>query len=159
VDAPRCLEPLGHIAPVVAVRGNVHPQDFSRGGAELPLHVELMVNGQRLILTHGHRRGALAFGGKTIAVLALRLGLIDRERINRRIARRLHRRFPRADVIVFGHSHQAFRDRLGETFFFNPGAALQDGHLKPSVGLLTLGRGLLEAEIVPLPAERKDDAE
>lgn len=159
VDDPRCLEPLTRVAPVIAVRGNVHPQDFSRGGVELPLHVELMVSGRRLILTHGHQRGVIAFGSKVIVVLALRLGFIDRERINRRIAHRLHRRFPRADVVVFGHSHQSFQGRLGETFFFNPGAVLRDSHLTPSVGLLTLCDQKVTAEIVPLPLERENHVE
>ncbi len=81
---------------------------------------------------------------------ALRLGIPVRERINRRIARRLHRRFSWADVVVFGHTHEPFRTWLGRTFFFNPGAVSQDEGDAPSVGILTLGHDRPEAEIVPL---------
>lgn len=155
VDDPRFLEPLSHVAPVIAVRGNAHPQDLSRGGAELPYHVELAFCGRRLIMTHGHRRGVIGFWGKIAAVAALRIGLLTRERINWHIARWLCRRFPQADVVVFGHTHRPFQTWIGDTFFFNPGAVLRDDNRAPSVGILTLGCEALEAEIVSLPPERE----
>jgi len=151
VDDPGALEPLSRLAPVVAVRGNVHLQDFSRGGGELPAHVELVICGRRLILTHGYRSGVIGFLGKIVVVGALRLGFSVRRRLNRRIARRLHRRFSWADVVVFGHSHEPFETWLGHTFFFNPGAVAQDEGDLPSVGILTLGSDRLEAKVVLLP--------
>lgn len=153
VDDPRFLEPLSRVAPVIAVQGNVHPQDFSRGGARLPSHVELALYGRRLIVTHGHQRGVIGFCGKVAAVAALQVGLLTRGRINRYIARRLHRRFPWADVIVFGHTHKPFQKWVKGTFFFNPGTVLPYDYQGPSVGILTLGCETLEAEIVPLPEE------
>lgn len=151
VDDPRFLEPLSHVAPVIAVRGNIHPQDFSRGGAELPYHVELCLCGRRLLVTHGHRRGLVGFGSKVVAFAALRIGLLTKKRINWHIARRLHRRFPWADVVVFGHTHQPFQAWIDGTFFFNPGAVLRADELMPSLGFLTLGHTALEATIVSLP--------
>lgn len=43
VDDPAALKPLRDIAPVYTVRGNVHPQDFSDGGAALPAAIELQL--------------------------------------------------------------------------------------------------------------------
>lgn len=152
VDDPQALKPLKQVAPVVAVRGNVHFRDLSRGGAGLPYHVELMLCDRRLIVIHGHQRGVIGFWDYIAVAVACRLGLLTRERINQRIARRLHRCFSWADVVVFGHTHQPFQMWIDRTFFFNPGAVSQDdkGDM-PSVGILTLGHDLLETEIVPLP--------
>ncbi|MFZ5917063.1 MAG: metallophosphoesterase family protein [Chloroflexota bacterium] len=150
VDDPRFLEPLGRIAPVIAVRGNIHPQDLSGGGAELPFHVALSLCGRRLVLTHGHRRGPLGFWVKFALYGAYRLRLIDRDGVNRHIAHHLCRRFGWADVVVFGHSHRPFQRWIDGTFFFNPGAVLQDDEQPPSVGLLCLSPDTVEASIVPL---------
>ena len=154
VNDLRSLEPLSHLAPVIAVQGNAHLQDLSRGGAELPYHVELVLCGRRLILTHGHWRGMIGFWGNIAVAAAYQLGLLSRERINRCIVQRLRRRFPRADVVVFGHTHEPFQAWIDGTFFFNPGSVLQDADEAPTVGLLTLRCDALEAEIVPLPLER-----
>ena len=155
VDDPRFLSPLSCLAPVIAVQGNVHPQDLSRGGADLPFHVEVAVCGRRLIVTHGHRRGLMAFWGKVAVVMALQVGLLTRDRVNRHLVRRLYRGFPWADVVVFGHTHKPFQGWVESTFFFNPGAVLGGDNQPPSVGLLTLGCGRLEAKVVPLPLEEK----
>ncbi len=150
VDDPQSLEPLNRLAPVVAVQGNLHLGDLSRGGSQLPFHAELMLCGRRLIVTHGHRPGLAGLLGHVAVAGAYHLGLLSRERINRRIARRLRRRFPWADVVVFGHTHQPFRAWMGRAFFFNPGGVAQDRGDVPSVGLLTLRRDSLQAEIIPL---------
>lgn len=151
VDDLRSLELLSQVAPVVAVRGNVHVQDFSRGGAELPSHVILTLCGRRLVVTHGHLRGVAGLGVRSIVVAALGLDLLTREQINRCIARRLHRRFPRSDIVVFGHTHRPFQTWIDGTFFFNPGAVCHENNPVPSVGILTLGCESLEAQVVPLP--------
>jgi len=152
VDDLRALESLGQVAPVVAVQGNVHFFDLSRGGAELPYHVELTLQRRGLILTHGHQRGLVVYWDYAPTAMAHRLGVLSRERINRYLANRLHRRFPWADIVVFGHTHRPFQTWIGHTFFFNPGGVsqAQNGKEKPSVGILTIGADLLEAEIVSL---------
>ena len=150
VDDPGALKPLSQVAPVIAVRGNIHLRDLSRGGSGLPHHVELMLCGRRIILTHGHQYGVMGFWGYAAVIVAYQLGLLTRERINRGMARRLHRRFPWADVVVFGHTHRPFQTWIDRTFFFNPGAVAQDEGDTPSVGILIVGRDVLEAELVPL---------
>jgi hypothetical protein len=103
-----------------------------------------------VIVTHGHRQGAIGFLTFAAAAVAYKLGLLTRARINRWIARQLYRRFPWADVVVFGHTHRPYEGWIGQTFFFNPGAVSQTTRDPPSVGLLTLGRDVLDTEIVPL---------
>jgi predicted phosphodiesterase len=151
VDDPQALQSLSRVAPVIAVRGNIHLRDLSRGGAELPHHVELTLCGHRLIVTHGHSQRAIGFWGDSFVAVAYLLGLLSRKQINRWIARRLKRRFPWADVVVFGHTHRPFQRWIDGTLFFNPGAVSQDEESIPSVGILTLGHDLLETEIVLLP--------
>ena len=73
---PEVLDQLGDLAPVHAVLGN---NDAELGGP-LPEEVVLDLEGVRVAMVHdsGPRAGREA---------------------------RLHRRFPDADVVVFGHSH------------------------------------------------------
>ncbi len=151
VDDPSALKPLSQVAPVIAVRGNIHFRDLSGGGAELPHHVELTLHGRRVVVTHGHRRGTIGLCHTFVVAVAYKLGFLTRKRINQRIARHLHRRFPQADVVIFGHTHEPFQTWIDRTFFFNPGAVSQEKKDMPSVGILTLGYGVLEARIVPLP--------
>jgi hypothetical protein len=69
-------------------------------------------------------------------------------------ARRLHRRFPDADVVVFGHSHVPV-DELGENgqLLFNPGSPTQRrSQPHRTFGRLRLGAGQVlwrQIEILP----------
>ena len=56
-----------------------------------------------------------------------------------------------ADVVVFGHSHIAFQQELGNILFFNPGAAgKRRFKVVPSIGFLELENGKVDGKIVPL---------
>ena len=69
-------------------------------------------------------------------------------------AARLHRRFPGADLVVFGHSHAPVdAGGVGGQRLFNPGSPTQRrSQPHPSFGRLRLGGGrILERRIVPLP--------
>ncbi len=56
-----------------------------------------------------------------------------------------------ADVVVFGHSHIAFQQELGNILFFNPGAAgKRRFKVIPSIGFLELADGRVDGKIVPL---------
>nr|HID14997.1 metallophosphoesterase [Anaerolineae bacterium] len=151
VDDPATLGPLRAIAPVHAVRGNVHLQDLSDGGAMLPSVVELRLAGLRVVLTHGHRPGLLGFCLKGRDMVAQRLGLTDNGHLNRRTVWRLVRLYPEADVIVFGHSHRAHIERVEHTLLVNPGAVCPTRGERPTVARLRLGAGRPQVEIIPLP--------
>ena len=156
VDNPAALEPLRTIGPVHAVRGNIHLQDFSNGGATLPAVVELQLAGRRVVLTHGHRPGLFGFYLKSLEVVVQRLGLMDNSDFNRRIAHRLARLYPTADVVVFGHTHRAHIERIGRTLLVNPGAVCLTRGEQPTVARMRLGMGMgkPEVEIIPLLAEQ-----
>ena len=154
VDDPAALEPLRAIAPVHAVRGNFHPQDFSDGGKALPALVEMQLAGQRLVLTHGHQPGPVGFFLKGLDVIAHWMNLTDNGHLNRRTVRRLVRLYPDADLIVFGHSHRAHVERVGRALLVNPGAVCSSSGEIPTVARMCLGVGAPEVEIIPLPQGR-----
>jgi len=148
VDDPAALEPLRAIAPVHAVRGNVHLHELSGGGAALPTVVELCLAGRRIVLTHGHQPGLFGLWLKGWDVLVKYLGLMDGTAFNRRIARRLVRLHPAADVIVFGHTHRACWEWADGKLLVNPGAVCPTRGERPTVARLRLGAGRPEVEIV-----------
>ena len=153
VDDPAALEPLRGIAPVHAVRGNVHFHEFSDGGAALPTTVELHLAGRRVVLTHGHQPGLLGFWLKGRDLLIRYLGLVDNDVFNHRIARRLAYLYPAADVIVFGHTHRAHVEQVGRTLLVNPGAVCPTPGEQPAVARMRLGAGRPEVQILSLPAQ------
>jgi uncharacterized protein len=57
----------------------------------------------------------------------------------------------RPDVLIFGHSHRPYSERLGGTLLFNPGSAGPRRFKLPrTVGLLTLAPDHAGAEIISL---------
>jgi putative phosphoesterase len=156
VDDPAALEPLRTLAPVHAVRGNIHIQDLSDGGAMLPAVVKLEFAGQRIVMTHGHRPGPLGFCLKSLDVITQHLGLTNNAIFNRRIARRLARLYPEADIIIFGHTHRAHVERVGHPLLVNPGAVCVSPREQPSVARIRLSAGRPEVEVCPLAGITRD---
>jgi predicted phosphodiesterase len=150
VDEPPLLGPLRSIAPVHGVRGNIHFQDFSDGGAALPAKIELTLAGLHLVLTHGHRPGVLGFCLRGMTILSQWMGLTNRGSFNQRIARRLVRLYPAADIIVFGHTHQAHVEWIGHTLLVNPGAVCPTRGEEQTVAQIQLGAGKPQVTIIPL---------
>jgi putative phosphoesterase len=150
VDDPAALEPLRTIAPVYAVRGNIHIQELSDGGAALPDVVELQLAGRRIVLTHGHRTGLFGFCLKCLDVITQWLRLADNGDCNRRIARRLAQTYPEADVVIFGHTHRAHVEQLGHTLLVNPGGVCPSPWERQTVARMRLGTKEPEVEIVVL---------
>lgn len=145
VDEPWALKPLESLAPVYAVRGNYHLFDRSDAGRSLPEDIDLELEGFHIAMTHGHQIGPAALLWKAwMAVQNLRgkwrFPLYDRSLIHK-----LLRRFPRADVIVFGHTHRFFKAWRDGVLMINPGAALHTSYfgapLVPSVAHLILEEG------------------
>ena len=157
VDHPGALDPLRAIAPVHAVRGNIHVLDLSDGGASLPAVVDLRLAGRRVVLTHGHQPGLFGFVLKGFDVLGQWTKLAGKERLNCRLAHRLARLYPGADVIVFGHTHRVHVEWVGDTLLVNPGAvcAAPVDPDPPTVARMRLGAGPPEVEIVPLSPHRR----
>lgn len=119
------LDELARYAPVRVVCGNNDGADVVEWGA--PETLELDVAGLRVAMVHdsGPATGRLA---------------------------RLRRRFPTADVVVFGHSHIPMDQTSGELRIFNPGSPT-DRRRQPhgTIGLWQVEDGVLvDARIVPV---------
>jgi len=115
VTAPETIAQLERIAPVQAVRG-----DHDGKLASLPMFRELKVEGRRIVLVHGNRSRWIEEPQTLLWTLSL--GYID---ANSGLPRALHKRFPRADAIVFGHTHRPHVETIDGTLLFNPGGVHQ----------------------------------
>lgn len=168
VNEQGTVDALRRIAPVEAVRG-----DHDRAMPALPMIRELEVEGRRIVIVHGNRSHWIEEPETLIWTLSL--GYLQP---HRGLPRVLRRRFPDADVIVFGHTHRPCVETIGRTLVFNPGAVhqwnpttaahrLTQGvgwfewcwlqvarHMRrverPSVGTLEIGPSGIRAEIIPL---------
>jgi putative phosphoesterase len=124
VLVPELLNDLGHFAPVDAVLGN---NDHELVGT-LPESCVVVADGVRIGMIHdsGPRAGR---------------------------AGRMRRRFPDADVVVFGHSHEPL-DELGidGQRLFNPGSATERRRAPMhTLGVLEVSGGrLTRHEIIDL---------
>ena len=113
------LHELSGFAPTFAVLGN---NDLDPALADLPESRVDVIDGVRVAMVHdsGPRAGREA---------------------------RLHRRFPDADVVVFGHSHIPWNGAgVGGQLLFNPGSPTERRRQPhPTMGLLELHVGAVLA--------------
>lgn len=149
VDQLEHLEPLVALAPLYAVRGNLHfkPTELSHGGLDLPVDVHLSLLGHRLVVNHGGWPNFWALAGDWFWEKLLEP---SRKGSNARIARRLLRWYPEADIIIFGHSHRSYVKRHGRTLLFNPGGVAPLDDWTPSVGRLRITPHEVAAEVIPI---------
>jgi putative phosphoesterase len=115
VDAASTLEDLARIAPVQSVRG-----DHDRELRSLPETREIMVEGKRIVIVHGDRSRWVEEPQTLLWTLSL--GYF---RPHSGLPRSLSRRFPNADVIVYGHTHRSFTRKVNGVLMFNPGGVHQ----------------------------------
>ena len=123
------LVELQALAPVTAVFGNTDDLGLR---ARLPQVAEIEVDGFRIVVTHGDQ-----LGHPTPA--------------------KLHEEFPRAEIIVYGHTHKPLLELVDKTVtVMNPGGAGAPRFgLLPSVGILELEPGIPpRGRIVPLGREK-----
>ncbi len=152
VDEPGVLDALSTVAPVIAVRGNLHLASRSRSSPHLPYAVHLDIMGQRIVLTHGHGRPHQWLWDKRRGFIKEAPSAATRDAFNAELIRRNHRRFPEADVLIFGHSHRRLCRRVGRTLFLNPGAIAHARDEAASVALLALTVDGATAEFVDIPS-------
>jgi len=117
------LTELETIAPVTAVFGNTDGWDIR---AEVPETAMLEIAGYAIVVTHGHGFDVLRPGA-------------------------LRKAYPQAQVIVYGHTHQALVDPGETCLVVNPGAAGPARfQTRPSIALLDLTPAGAEARIIRL---------
>jgi putative phosphoesterase len=114
VTGAETLEALRQVAPVEAVAGD---HDAALG---LPAVRELTIEGRRIAMVHGNR-SRLVEEPQTFA-WTVSLGHYHP---HGRLPSVLRRRFPSADVIVFGHTHRPLIDASAAPLVFNPGGVHQ----------------------------------
>lgn len=153
VDEPGALDTLAAVAPVIAVRGNLHLAVHSRSSPHLPYAVYLEVMGQRIVLTHGHGRPHEWLWDKRRGFIKRTPSPALRDAFNDALIRRNQRRFPEADVLIFGHSHRRLCRRIGHTLFLNPGAVANLPDESPSVAILTISPESVDAEFRELSSQ------
>jgi putative phosphoesterase len=112
VGGEETLRRLRELAPVEAVRGDHDP-----GMDRLPPWREVAVGGRRVAIVHGNRSRLIEEPVTLLGTLSLGLvwpggGML----------RSLRRQFPKADVIIYGHTHRARVDEIEGAVLFNPGA-------------------------------------
>jgi putative phosphoesterase len=115
VDAQATLDQLARIAPVQAVRG-----DHDRALESLSPTREVTVEGKQIVIVHGNRSRWVEEPQTLLWTLSL--GYF---RPHGGLPRSLRRRFPDADVIVFGHTHRSHMRRIDGVLLFNPGGVHQ----------------------------------
>lgn len=115
VNAASTLDELARIAPVEAVRG-----DHDHLLSSLPPMRELTVEGIRIVVVHGNRSRWIEEPSTLLWTLSL--GFFQPLR---GLPRSLRRRFPDADVIVYGHTHRAHVETIDGALLFNPGGVHQ----------------------------------
>lgn len=116
---------LEAVAVVTAVYGNVDGPELR---ARLPQVAQLELDGFAIVVTHGDQ-----FGHPSPA--------------------KLQAAFPRAEIIVYGHTHKPLLELVDRTVtVMNPGGAGRPRFdLKPSVGIMELEPGMPpRARLVPL---------
>ena len=116
VGKPEILIELEAIAPVTAVYGNVDPPEIR---ARLPQVATVELDGFAIVVTHGDQLGHPT-------------------------PTKLHEAFPRAEIIVYGHTHKPLLELVDKTVtVMNPGGAgAARFNLKPSVGIMELEAGI-----------------
>jgi putative phosphoesterase len=168
VNGAATLSELQRIAPVAAVRG-----DHDDALDTLPMSREVTVAGKRIVVTHGNR-GRWIEEVQTL-LWTLSLGYFHP---HAGLPRTLRRRFPNADVIVYGHTHRPRVETIDGVLLFNPGGVHQwnpattrarlaqrpgwfewcwlqvarhiRSYPEPSVGILEIGDAGIVPRVIPL---------
>jgi uncharacterized protein len=116
------LTELATIAPIRAVYGNTD----APGRPDLADRIEDVIEGVRIVVTHGHELGSPT-------------------------PPKLVGAYPTADVIVYGHTHQQLITKAARRVVVNPGAAgPRRFKLQPCVAKLYIYQGQADVELIPL---------
>jgi uncharacterized protein len=121
---PVLLDELASFAPVTVVLGNCDGYDVKHWGAQVETQFEL--------------------GGVAI-------GMVHDSGLSRARRKRLREMFPEARVAIYGHSHLPCSDDEDGLLLLNPGSPTWPRRAPwPSLALLWIDDGRVEAEVVPV---------
>lgn len=141
ISIPSVLRELEAVAPVRAAAGN---RDLLLAG-EIPVTWQFDVFGLQIVLTHGHLNPKTYWKDK--------VQYITRGYNFERYQKRLREAFPKANVIVFGHTHHPENVWIDEQLFFNPGSVSHGdryGKTRNFGFLKFFDDGRIESILIPL---------
>lgn len=122
IGQPRILRDLEQIAPVTAVAGNTDDP-----GLRYPLFASATLGRWKFLLHH----------------------IVNPNRLTGDLEGRIAHDCP--DVVIFGHTHQAFSESCRDVLFFNPGYAGKPRfRLQRSIGFISDEGGSLRTRILLL---------
>jgi putative phosphoesterase len=120
------LKLLKKTTPTKAVQGNMDEWAVKK---ELPLKEIIICGNLKIGVTHGHM-------GTSREALKNAMTTFKDDKM---------------DVVIFGHSHKALNERVGNTLYFNPGCPNEMSKCKfLSYGLISIEAGKIKAEIVKI---------
>ena len=138
------IEELEKIAPVRNVQGN---RDWFQAH-KAPMELMFEANGVKIVIAHGH----LSMGQYILDHFRI---LLTFSSIFYQFFRdRLAKRYPDADLILYGHTHTAADDQIGSQRLINVGAGYPNRLNKHQVefGLLTIdGSGRIDYRHFAIP--------
>jgi putative phosphoesterase len=118
------LKLLKKTAPTKAVQGNMDEVCVKQ---VLPLKEVITCGSLKIGVTHGHV-------GPNREALKNAISAFKDDKM---------------DLVIFGHSHQAVNERVGDTVYFNPGSPNDMVRAKFfSYGLINIEAGIIKAEII-----------
>ncbi|MCX5705082.1 MAG: metallophosphoesterase family protein [Candidatus Omnitrophica bacterium] len=119
------LDQLKEVCPnVLAVYGNMDPEAVSE---KLPQRIVLNAGNFKIGVTHG--------SGSPDSLMRVLSEIFKHDKV---------------DVIIFGHSHEAFNEKIKGVLFFNPGSATDKIIVEyNSYGIIQIN-GTIEAKIIRL---------
>ena len=139
VCKPEAIERLSQIAPTDAVQGN---RDWFMG-YRLPLECHHEINGVRITLAHGHISIWQWFMNYVVLFL---FGTMSG---HRKFQAKLAKKYPGANVIVYGHIHVRHDEVMDGIRFLNPGVSYPErrNQYQSQYAVLTIRReGEVRAE-------------
>ena len=119
------LKKLKSIAPIKVVQGNMDDPSLKQ---KLPLKEIFEVEGVKVGIYHGHGPSRNALDNVKEQFKDDKLGLV-----------------------IFGHSHQPYKERIGSTIYFNPGSP-NDVVRAPyfSYGRIEITKGIVKPSIIKI---------
>ena len=139
VCKPEAIERLSQIAPTDAVQGN---RDWFMG-YRLPLECHHEINGVKITLAHGHISIWQWFMNYVVLFL---FGTMSG---HRKFQAKLAKKYPGANVIVYGHIHVRHDEVMDGIRFLNPGVSYPErrNQYQSQYAVLTISReGEVRAE-------------
>jgi putative phosphoesterase len=122
IGLPKILWELERLAPVTAVAGNTDDAAFG-----YPLNQTVELSGRKFLLQH----------------------IVDPRNLDPELQAKIERERP--DVVIFGHTHKPFCEKLARVLYFNPGYTGKPRFgMERTLAILHCESGGLRPEYFPL---------